>query len=83
MNKINIFLIKLEIIFFITFNNSITKMFKQVKGENQIKYIEIKRSYTENKPKNHRYTTVDNYVNMIISSLIGNQVVDLINVQVI
>ena len=65
MNKINIFLIKLEIIFFITFNNSITKMFSKVKGENQIKYIEIKKSYTENKPRNHRYTTIDNYVNMI------------------
>ena len=34
-------------------------------NQNQIKYIEIKKSYTENKPKNHRYTTVDNYVNMI------------------
>lgn len=33
--------------------------------ENQIKYIEIKKSYTENKPKNHKYTSIDNYVNMI------------------
>lgn len=33
--------------------------------ENQIKYIEIKERYNENKPKNHRYVHVDEYVNII------------------
>ena len=47
-------------------------------NENQIKYIEIKRSYTENKAKNHKYATVDDYVNKIKNKNIKTSIYEIL-----
>lgn len=37
----------------------------EMNTENKIKYIEIKRSFSENKVRNHRYTSIDKYIDII------------------